>query len=147
MLTTIDENAGLELYINVPVQQATGLKAGLPVRIVDDDGKEIATEKINFVSPSVDPATQSVLVKAPLAAGARFRTDQFVRAQVVWTQRAGAHRAAGRGGAHQRAVLRLRRREGRRRHDRSRASARCSSGPIVGNDYVVLGGLKAGRAA
>ena len=39
VLTTIDENAGLEVYINVPVQQAPSLKLGLPVRIVDDAGK------------------------------------------------------------------------------------------------------------
>ena len=38
VLTTIDENAGLELYINVPVAQATGLKPGMLVRIVDDAG-------------------------------------------------------------------------------------------------------------
>ena len=66
-LTTIDENAGLELYVNVPVAQATALKPGLPIRIVDDAGKPIATSELNFVSPSVDTGTQSVLVKAPLA--------------------------------------------------------------------------------
>ena len=38
VLTTIDENAGLEVYINVPVQQAPKLKLGLPVRLVDDTG-------------------------------------------------------------------------------------------------------------
>ena len=144
VLTTIDENAGLELYINVPVAQATGLKPGLLVRIVDDGGQPIATGQVNFISPSVDTATQSVLVKAPLHANSPFRTDQFVRTHLIWanepaltvplvavTRINGQHFVyvadKGDGGmlvARQRAV---------------------QLGPIVGNDYVVLGGLKEGE--
>jgi RND family efflux transporter MFP subunit len=85
VLTTIDESAGLELYINVPVQQASALRPGLLVRLLDDRGQEFGTTKINFVSPSVDPSTQSVLVKAPLESGLPVRTDQFVRARIVWS--------------------------------------------------------------
>lgn len=144
MLTTIDENAGLELYISVPVAQAPGLKPGMPVRIIDDQGKPISTTAVNFISPSVDMATQSVLVKAPLTAGAQFRTDQFVRVHVVWSTDPGltvplvaVQRINGQffvfvvekgeNGvtvAHQRPV---------------------QVGTVIGNDYVVLGGLKAGE--
>ena len=86
VLTTVDENDVLEVYINVPVQQAPQLKLGLPVRLVDDRGKVLATNKITFVSPNVDTATQSVLAKAQLVEGrGQFRSDQFVRARVVWT--------------------------------------------------------------
>ncbi|HUQ86509.1 MAG TPA: efflux RND transporter periplasmic adaptor subunit [Vicinamibacterales bacterium] len=85
-LTTINENDALEVYINVPVQQATQLKVGVPVRIVDDQGKVIATNRITFVSPNVDTATQSVLAKAELVEGrGQFRSDQFVRVRVVWS--------------------------------------------------------------
>jgi RND family efflux transporter MFP subunit len=141
-LTTIDQNAGLELYINVPVHEAPRLKVGLPVRIVDTDGTVLATERLSFVSPSVDAATQSVLAKATLESGG-FLTEQFVRARVVWTEapalvapvvalnRVGGQyfayvAEAGEGGqtvARQRAV---------------------ELGPIVGNDYVVRSGLKPG---
>ena len=58
VLTTVDENAGLELYINVPVQQAPGLRTGLPVRLLDDAGAVMGTTEVSFVSPSVDPAMQ-----------------------------------------------------------------------------------------
>ena len=86
ILTTVDENDVLEIYLNVPVQQAPRLKLGLPVRLVDDRGQVLATNKITFVSPSVDTSTQSVLAKAQLADGAgQFRSDQFVRARVVWS--------------------------------------------------------------
>jgi RND family efflux transporter MFP subunit len=89
VLTTVDENDVLELYINVPVQQAPGLRVGLPVRLMDDRGQLIATNTISFVSPNVD-ATQTVLAKAQLVEGrGQFRADQFVRARVVWSQAPG----------------------------------------------------------
>ena len=90
MLTTVDENDVLEVYISVPVQQAPQLKVGLPVRLVDDRGQLIATNKIDFVSPNVDPATQTVLAKAQLVEGrGQFRADQFVRARIVWSEAPG----------------------------------------------------------
>src|SRR5207249_11987077 len=61
LLTTLEENAGLEAYINVPVQEAPKLKNGLPVRLVDESGKVLANERISFISPSVDDQTQTVL--------------------------------------------------------------------------------------
>ena len=63
VLTTIHENDVLEIYINVPVQQAANLQVGLPVRIVDNQGQALATNPITYVSPTVEP-TQTVLAKA-----------------------------------------------------------------------------------
>ncbi|MCC7242973.1 MAG: efflux RND transporter periplasmic adaptor subunit, partial [Acidobacteria bacterium] len=80
VLTTVDENDVLELYVNVPVQQAADLKVGLPVRIVDDRDQVLATNPVTFVSPTVEP-TQTVLAKAALIDGrGRFRAEQSVRA-------------------------------------------------------------------
>jgi RND family efflux transporter MFP subunit len=144
VLTTIDQNAGLEVYVNVPVQEAPRLKVGLPVHIVDERGQLLADETLSFVSPSVDPATQSVLAKAVLNQTAGVRTEQFVRAQIVWTtapaltaplvalERINGQFFAyvvekGQGGAlvaRQRAV---------------------EPGAMVGNDYVVTSGLKPGE--
>ena len=140
ILTTVDENAGLELYINVPVQQAPGLKTGLPVRLLDDSGAQMGATHVSFVSPSVDPTMQSVLVKAPIKADMPLRTDQFARVRLVWESAPGltiplvaVQRINGQffvfiaqadGMAHQRAV---------------------NLGPLVGNDYVALGGVKEGE--
>ena len=149
LLTTIDENAGLEVYLNIPVQQAPGLRIGLPVRLLDDKGQAVATERIAFVSPSVDDATQTVLAKLPLSVTGGFRPSQYVRAHVIWNTDPGltvpvtaavringayfvfvAETPEGRGGgapdlvAHQRPV---------------------TLGPVVGNDYLVLTGLKPGE--
>ncbi len=85
VLTTIDQNAGLEVYVNVPVQEAAKLRVGLPVQLVDDRGQLLTTTRLSFVATSVDTGTQSVLAKAVLEAPGPFRTEQFVRARIVWT--------------------------------------------------------------
>jgi len=143
-LTTIDETAGLELYISVPVAQAPGLKPGMPVRIVDDQGKPTTTTALNFISPSVDMATQSVLVKAPIAADIQFRTDQFVRAHVVWSNEpsltvplVAVQRING-----QFFVYVVEKGDNGMTVARQRA---VQLGTVIGNDYVVLGGLEAGE--
>ena len=145
LLTTIDANAGLEVYLNVPVQQAPKLKLGLPVRLVDETGAPVANEKISFISPSVDTTTQTVLAKTLVTAPAGLRTDQYVRALVIWSNEPGltvpltavvringqffafvAESAPQGGGlvAHQRAV---------------------QLGAMNGNSYVVRSGLKPGE--
>jgi RND family efflux transporter MFP subunit len=144
VLTTVDENAGLEVYINVPLAQAPALKPNMPVRIVDDGGKPIATTAINFIAPSVDPETQAVLVKAPLDNRLPYRTDQFVRTHLVWSTEPGltiplvsVTRING-----QYFAFVVEKGEGgmtvaRQRH--------VEVGSVIGNDYVVLSGLKEGE--
>lgn len=140
-LTTIDSNAGLEIYIGVPVQQAPLAKVGLPVAIDAGNGAT-TTEKVTFVSPSVDDSTQTVLVKAAVTQTKGLRTDQFVRTRIIWSTQptltlpiTAVLRINGqyfvyvaspdKGGliAHQRQVV---------------------VGDIVGNDYVVESGVAAG---
>jgi len=105
----------------------------------------VANEKISFISPSVDTTTQTVLAKTLVTAPAGLRTDQYVRALVIWSNEPGltvpltsviringqffafvAEPAPQGGGlvAHQRAV---------------------QLGAMNGNSYVVLGGLKPGE--
>jgi RND family efflux transporter MFP subunit len=144
VLTTIDQNAGLEVYIGVPVQQAQQLRMGLPVHLVDDRGQVVADTAISFVSPSVDASTQSVLAKAALDVPGAFRTDQFVRAQIVWTEAASVtapivalNRINGQFFAYVAEPG-----EGGAMVARQRA---VEPGPIVGNDYVVKSGLRPGE--
>jgi RND family efflux transporter MFP subunit len=143
VLTTVDEQAGLEAYIQVPVERAPDVRMGLPVRIADSQGGVLAETAVNFVSPQVDDRTQSVLVKAPVPAGRGFRTEQFIRAVVVWRDEPGltvpatavtringqyfafVAEAAGQGFVARQRALKL--------------------GELRGNEYVVLEGLKAGE--
>jgi RND family efflux transporter MFP subunit len=144
-LTSIDANAGLEVYLNVPVQQAVKLRVGLPVRIVDDTGATIAEEKINFVSPSVDERTQTVLVKTPVSVPGTLRTDQYVRTYVIWTTEPGLTvplTAVTRINGQWFAFVAEPGEGGKGLVARQRS---LELGPVVGNNYTVVTGLKPGE--
>jgi RND family efflux transporter MFP subunit len=144
VLTTVDENDVLEVYINVPVQQAPQLSLGLPVRLVDDRGQVLATNTITFISPNVDTSTQSVLAKAALVEGrGQFRSDQFVRARIVWTNAPGLTLPVT-------AVVRINAQFFAFVAETSDTGMVARQKPvqlgeIVGNDYVVQSGLSAGE--
>jgi RND family efflux transporter MFP subunit len=142
-LTTIDQNAGLEVYVNVPVQEAEHLRVGLPLRLLDGDGRPIITTEVDFVSPAVDARNQSVLAKAKLERAEGLRTEQFVRVRMVWAEAPGltvplvaVNRVNGQYFAFVAA------------HEGGRTVARqrvVELGAVVGNDYVVKSGLSAGE--
>jgi RND family efflux transporter MFP subunit len=143
MLTSVDENDSLEVYVSVPVSQAGELKVGLPVRIMED-GKVIATNPITFVSPTVDDATQTVLAKANLVEGrGRFRADQFIRVRVLWSSEPGLTipvTAVMRVNGQYFAFVAEKTDQGMAAKQRA-----VQLGDIIGNDYVVLSGLKEGE--
>jgi RND family efflux transporter MFP subunit len=145
VITTIDENASLEAYIQVPLDRSPDLRLGLPVQVLDAEGKIVATNSITFVAPRVDDATQTVLVKSLLREiPPALRVQQFIRARIIWRTTPGisipitaVSRVSGQyfcfvaedaanGGlvARQRPV---------------------QVGELLGNDYVVRSGLKPGE--
>ena len=142
VLTTVDRRAGLEVYVQVPVERAPDIRLGLPVRIRDRGGETLAESAISFVSPQVDDRTQSVLVKAPID-GQGFRTEQFVRAELVWRDEPGLTVPAT-------AVTRI---NGQyfafvaESGDKGLVARQRSVklGELRGNDYVLVGGLKPGE--
>lgn len=84
-LTTVDQLGSLEAYVYVPVERSSQLKMGLPVQVLDGNGKVLAETRVSFISPQVDNTTQTVLVKAPIANGNdALRQSQFIRARIVW---------------------------------------------------------------
>jgi RND family efflux transporter MFP subunit len=142
MLTTVDENDVLELYVSVPVQQARDLKPGVQVRILDERNQVVATNPITFVSPTVDP-TQTVLAKATLVDGrGQFRSEQLVRVRLVWRSEPGLTVPLT-------SVVRINgqyfayvvERQGEMSVARQKGVA---LGELVGNNYVLLSGLTAG---
>jgi len=84
-LTTVDKPGSLEVYVYVPIEHSAQLKMNLPVQVLDSEGKVVAKSRVSFISPQVDNATQTVLVKASVANGNdALRQLQFVRARVVF---------------------------------------------------------------
>jgi RND family efflux transporter MFP subunit len=143
VITTVDENSSLEAFIQVPVDRAPELRAGLPVQLLDVDGKPAAVNPISFVAPRVDESTQSVLVKSLLKdAPPRLRAQQFAKARIVWSTVQGLTVPVV-------AVMRL---SGQyfcfvaEQKDKGLVARQrpVQVGEVLGDDYVVAGGLKAG---
>jgi RND family efflux transporter MFP subunit len=143
LLTTVDEPGTLEAYIYVPAARARELRLGLPVKLLDENGAPRTETRITFVSPQVDPETQTVLAKAALGEGnARFRIAQQVRTQIIWSTREGQVVP----------VLAVQRINGQFfafvavKEDKGIVARQrlLKLGDIVGNDYVVLEGINPG---
>src|SRR4029077_20836837 len=84
-LTTVDKPGSLEAYVYVPIERSSQLKPNLPVQILDQSGTVVAESRINFISPQVDPTTQTVLVKAPIAnSNNNLRNAQFTHPRIGW---------------------------------------------------------------
>ncbi len=113
------------------------------MHVLDQDGRQVAASTLNFVAPSVDPSTQSVLAKAPLGTTPPFRPDQVVRVRVVWASDPTLTVpliAVSRVNA-QHFVFVAEKGEGGATVARHRA---VQLGALTGNDYIVLSGLKPG---
>jgi RND family efflux transporter MFP subunit len=150
-ITTIDQSAAaagsrrdLEVHVAVPLERATDLRLGLPLEFLDSSGQVVATNPVTFVAPRVDESTQTVLVKSLVKdVPASMRVQQYIRVRLVWqtapgltvpvvavTRVSGQHFAfvaepKGDGFVAQQRPLKV--------------------GEIVGEDYVVLGGVKRGE--
>ena len=142
-ITTIDQNDALEAYIEVPLDRAPQLRVGLPVQLLDVDGKVAATNPITFVAPRVEPGTQSVLAKVALKdTPDSMRVQQFIKARIVWRTAPGITIPVV-------AVTRLSGQyfcfiaesQGQGLVARQRP---ITVGEVLGDDYVITGGLKAG---
>jgi RND family efflux transporter MFP subunit len=143
MLTTVDEPGSLEAYIYIPAERGKDVHLGLPVHLLDESGKPLSDAHITFVSPEVDNDTQTILAKASIEnPKGQLRVSQQMRAQVVWSNHQGPVVP----------VLSVTRISGRffvflAVKDASGTVARqkgLTIGDTVGNDYVVLDGLKPG---
>lgn len=142
-LTTVDKPGSLEAYIYVPIERSGDIKMNLPVQIVDGEGKVLADSRVTFISPEVDNTTQGVLVKATIANHSdKLRTDQFIRARVVWGKHQGPVvpvLAVSRIGGQYFAFV--------AEDDNGKLVAHQKPlrvGDTIGNNYVVLDGVKPG---
>ncbi|HXH67084.1 MAG TPA: efflux RND transporter periplasmic adaptor subunit [Candidatus Limnocylindrales bacterium] len=144
LLTTVDEPGALEAYVYIPAARAKDLRLGLPVKLLDEAGSVRTETQVTFISPQVDPETQTVLAKAAVPnSRANLRIAQQVRARVVWGNAAGPV-------APVLAVTRINgqffvfvaEKESKGTVARQRG---VKVGEIIGNDYAVLDGLKPGE--
>jgi RND family efflux transporter MFP subunit len=143
LLTTVDEPGALEAYLYIPAARGKDLRLGLPVKLLDEAGNARTASQITFISPQVDPDTQTVLAKAAVPnSKANLRIAQQVRAQVVWGNASGPVAP----------VLAVTRINGQffvfvaEKNAKGTVARQrgVKVGEIIGNDYAVLDGLKPG---
>src|SRR6202789_639241 len=143
-LTTIDERAGLEVYISIPSEHAREIKMGAPVEVLDQAGNVLLRTNVDFISPQVEPGTQSILAKAPADKAADvLRAMQLVRARIVWSTHPGLTIP----------VIAVSRISGQffafiAEDDSGKMVARqrpLQLGEITGNNYTVVSGLNPGE--
>jgi RND family efflux transporter MFP subunit len=143
-LTTVDRPGSLESYIYIPVEKSGQLRLNLPVQLVDGAGNALASSRVTFISPQVDNTTQTVLVKATVAnSNDRLRNAQFIRARVIWGSQDKPMvpiLAVSRiGGLYFAFVAESDQKGGYVVHQKP-----LQIGEIVGNNYVILDGVKPG---
>lgn len=146
-LTTITQDRAFDLNISIPVERADDLRLGLPVELVGNDlERPTALGSISFISPQVDTNAQAILAKVTFSNNGNLRNGQFVKARVIWSQRAGVlipTTAVSRlGGANFVFVA-----EQDPSQDRQIVRQRAVElGAIQGQNYQVKGGIKAGES-
>jgi RND family efflux transporter MFP subunit len=144
MITTIDQGDQLEAYVNVPLEQATRLRPGLTVELLDSNGEVIASNPITFIAPRADDATQSVLAKATLRpTPPSIRVMQYVRARIIWNNDPGLVVplvAVNRIGGQFFIFVAEDSEKGTVARQRP-----VTLGEVIGEDYIVRGGLKPGE--
>jgi len=143
VLTTLDHGGELEAYVYVPSEKSANVRMGMPVDILDDSGKPALRTKISFISPRVDPDSQTLLIKTDVPNAARkFRNAQQVHSRVVWSEEkkpmipvTAVSRQSGKIFAF------IAEGDGKQTVARQRM---ITVGDLIGNDYVVLDGIRPG---
>jgi RND family efflux transporter MFP subunit len=87
--TIIANNSVLEMNINIPIGDSSQLRAGLPVEILNQDGKAGVAGNISFISPTVNQNAQAILAKVIFRNDGSLRNNQYVRVRVIWDKKPG----------------------------------------------------------
>ncbi|MBD0269330.1 MAG: efflux RND transporter periplasmic adaptor subunit [Cyanobacteria bacterium Co-bin8] len=90
VLTTLTRNQSLNLRLSVPLERAPELRTGQRVELTDNQGNVVQTGVVSFIAPRVEGGAQSILAEATFDnPSGQLRDGQFVRARLIWDQRAG----------------------------------------------------------
>ncbi|MEM9567632.1 MAG: efflux RND transporter periplasmic adaptor subunit [Cyanobacteria bacterium P01_E01_bin.34] len=86
VLTTISQSESLEVSLNVPIERLADLDIGTQIELIDNQGTAIGASEITFIAPDANVATQTILVRATFENTGTLRSEQFVRARVIWNE-------------------------------------------------------------
>ena len=145
IITNITRNNALELQIAVDETLKDQLREGMTVKVIDHKNDQIVdTAKVWFVAPNVHRDSQTILIKAVLDnTKALFNANQVVNAEIIWQEEMrltvpseSIVRFAGQDFIY--TVV--------KKDNMSVAKQKpVTLGPLVGNNYIVEGGLQTGE--
>jgi RND family efflux transporter MFP subunit len=149
-LTFLTQNNALEINLSVPLDRARQLRLGLPVQILDSQGKSIAAGKVSFISPNVNTNAQTILARASFNNfGQDLLNRQLVQAKIIWSQGSGIlipAIAVSRLGEETSVFIvqnQIDKKTGKSQLIAQKRAVKL--GEIQNNSYQVLAGLKAGE--
>jgi RND family efflux transporter MFP subunit len=146
-LTTIANNQTFDLNLNIPTEKRSQLRTGLPVEIVDADGKAEVKGQITSIAPNVNNTNQTILAKATFQNDGSLRDSEYVKAKVIWKRQPGVlvpTVAVSRIGAQSFVFVAQ---QGKNPEGKSALVAKqkpVTLGNIQGQEYPVLSGIKQG---
>lgn len=88
-LLLLNQSSQLEANVQVPLSLAPKLTPRTRLAILGPDDKPLVEVPLSFISPAVDPETQSVLVKAVFPNTENLMFAQFIRARLTFDQKPG----------------------------------------------------------
>jgi RND family efflux transporter MFP subunit len=145
LLTTVDQPGALEAYVDIPVEHAHDIGLGKVVEILGPDGSVVAQSHVTFVSPQVNDATQTILIKSLVENKQdTLRNKQLVRARVIWGTRQALLipvLAVSRINGQPFAFVA----EGEDNKPLAAHQRQVQLGEMIGNNYVILEGIKPGE--
>lgn len=143
-IAMVADNTALEVNFSIPAEQISQVNIGDSVELVDNRGQRLGTSRVFFIAPNATGTTQSILVKTLIDnPDGRLRTEQFVRARIIQSQRPGVvvpTTAITRLGGEAFIYVVEPAQSGFVARQRL-----VKLGAIEGNDYQVLDGLRAGE--
>lgn len=149
-LTTLTKNDSLELNISIPLNESKRLRLGLPVQMLDAQGKPTATGKVSFISPDATSNSQTVLAKANFGNSSnQLINRQSIETKVIWEERPGIKipviAISRLGGETFVFVAQAPEQPKPGAPSLVAQQKRVKLGAIEGNNYQILEGLKAGE--
>lgn len=146
VIAQFTQDRRLEAYVNVPLPLAPRLGPETVVQVLGPDDKPVVEALVSFISPSVDPGTQTVQLKAVFENTTRLRYSQYVRVRLVYGQRKALVVpvvAVTRQGGQSFVYVASKSEDGKGGLVAEQRPVEL--GEVVGNDYVVTSGLKDGE--
>jgi len=83
-LTTITDNRNLEINVALSADDRPRVHLGTKMILLSTDEQPLAESSISYISPKVDPMTQTFLVKARMIGQADLSVDEHLKAKLIW---------------------------------------------------------------